>query len=74
MTFPDLAGIAAEMAKAKVQRLEAAGVVIVLHGSAFAPALSGQAQDVNAFATPPSDEELQFWSVEGEREKPEVAP
>lgn len=70
MTNSDLACLAALMASAKILVFEDQGRKVVLHESAFAPAVSGQAPDEKTFAALPTDEELKFWSVEGEPEAP----
>lgn len=67
MTFPDLASLAKTMVDAKVVELSAGGVTVKLHPSAFGQQ-TPVVHDEKAFADMPTDEELQFWSVEAEDE------
>lgn len=67
-SFKDLANLAKAMTAAKVAKFSAGGVSLELHESAFAPTVSGQPQDPKAFLDMPTDEQLKFWSVEGDEE------
>ena len=72
MPSPDLASIAKTMREAHIAELTVGKVCIRLHESAFVPA--GQPTPDYDKVLPnrmPSDEEMQFWSVEGKAEEPE---
>jgi len=67
VTSSDLASVAAAMVAAKIVKFSAAGVSIELHSSAFGQAETTP-QDPKAFLDMPTDEQLKFWSVEGDEE------
>jgi hypothetical protein len=75
VTESNLASIAAMMRNHRVVEFESAGVRVRLHESAFSPVVqAGQPEDVAnpaRFLDSPTDDQLRYWSVEGEPVKPE---
>ena len=70
----DIKELASAMREAGIRSFKFNNLAVELHESAFAPVVAGQPQDPKAFLDMPRDDQLQFYSSEGEPEKREDEP